>query len=155
MLGGDLYNKTRRSEAERGYGSRSTKDKPEVDVELLLQGAEKLCSVYAVPGAAERIAAQRRRYAQLRDNVAYHEERVAGQRRELERMSRASVGEDDDQDMDGQDVGKEHEDQGDDVIDGDLDLERETEDIKGLENKKRGLEERVSGMEKDLGGLLR
>nr|OQO28791.1 hypothetical protein B0A51_04934 [Rachicladosporium sp. CCFEE 5018] len=145
VLGGDLYQATRRPEA----GSRP---KGEIDVEVLLQGAEKLAAVYPVPGAAARMSELRRRQQQLEANVAHYEERVARQTRELERMKgRWESG-----DEGGAGVETEQDGDGDESqVMTKEDLEREEEEVRELERKKRGLEERVTGMERDLGGLMR
>nr|OQO30128.1 hypothetical protein B0A51_02868 [Rachicladosporium sp. CCFEE 5018] len=144
VLGGDLYQATRRPEA----GSRP---KGEIDVEVLLQGAEKLAAVYPIPGAAARMSELRRRQQQLEANVAHYEERVARQTRELERMkgrweSGDGVGGEAVEEQGGDDEGQ---------VMTKEDLEREEEEVMELERKKRGLEERVTGMERDLGGLMR
>ncbi|KAG9549727.1 DASH complex, subunit Spc34, partial [Aureobasidium melanogenum] len=70
VLGGDLYRKTR-------TGHSGKQSKGDIDVELLLRGAEKLCRVYPIPGAFDRIGELRNRYAQLSANIAHYEERVA------------------------------------------------------------------------------
>lgn len=148
VLGGDLYNKTRAPE--------TTRQKGDINVEALLQGAEKLAAVYPIPGANERIAQLNRRYHQLAANIAHYEGRVALQTRELERMHRPSdAGHyEDDEDMlgTGGDVADEAEYVAPMTKE---DLMREEEEIKELERKKRGLEARVTGMERDLGGLMR
>jgi hypothetical protein len=157
VLGGDLYRRTRRDEVTTG----AARQKGEVDVEVLLEGAERLAAVYPIPGATEKIAHLRRRHQQLLSNVAHYEGRVNEQTRELERIngpsSRFENDEDDDDDEKMRD---------DDDYDGQEttvnaivvtkeDLDREEAEIRELEAKKKALEERVSGMERDLGGLMR
>jgi hypothetical protein len=133
---------------------RKTEGKGEVDIEVLLQGAEKLNDVYSVPGVPKRIDALRLRHAQLTSSVAHYEQKVANQTRELDRMNKS----------DGWSGEEELEDEGQknpgtgpeaDVEVLEEDLRREEEEIRDLERKKRELEDRVSGMERDLGGLLR
>lgn len=136
VLGGDLHSRIRRSEAQT---------KGELDVEVLLHGAEKLGGVYPVPGAAEKIQMLRGRYGQLRTNIRHYEERVATQTKELERMNRSSDWDHDDGDLEEEEVCEVTEE----------DLRAEEEEIRELEAKKKALEERVSGMERDLGGLMR
>ncbi|OQN99809.1 hypothetical protein B0A48_14579 [Cryoendolithus antarcticus] len=145
VLGGDLYQATRRPEA-------GLRPKGEIDVEVLLQGAEKLAAVYPIPGATARMSELRRRQHQLEANVAHYEERVARQTRELDRMK--GRWESGDGVADGEAV---EEQQGMDECEvlTKEDLEREEEEVRELERKKRGLEERVTGMERDLGGLMR
>lgn len=144
VLGGDLYNRTRQ-EAVSG------RLKGEMDVEVLLEGAERLLAVYAIPGAADQISQLRRRYQQLTANIAHYEKLVSQQTEDLAKLNRAPVTSDDedllpDEDEDptitGVPMSKE-------------DLEREEAEIKELEQKKKSLEARVTGMEKDLGGLMR
>lgn len=48
VLGGDVYRRTRKgdtAEQNNRYGSSRTGEKADLDVELLLHGAEKLCNV--------------------------------------------------------------------------------------------------------------
>ncbi|KAK4903260.1 hypothetical protein LTR27_000188 [Elasticomyces elasticus] len=144
VLGGDLYKKTRRVEDTGGkHGG--------IDVEVLLEGAEKLGGVYPIPGAADKISALRERHRELTANIAHYEDRVARNAQELHLMNRPSSrgGYRDGEDAEA-DVG---------VSEGPAmtreDLRREEEEVRELERKKRGLEERVSGMERDLGGLAR
>ena len=143
VLGGDLHEQIRRSERRRGAGD-------EVDLELLLRSAEKLCGVYPLPGAPERIPALRTKHAHSRDTLAYYEAKVAEQAEALGRMNRDhwmdeeedDVVEDDDDDVDG--VGDVTEE----------DLVTEEEEVRDLERKKRELQDRLRAMEKDLGGLM-
>ncbi|KAK6433308.1 hypothetical protein LTR95_010511, partial [Oleoguttula sp. CCFEE 5521] len=145
VLGGDLYQATRRSEA----GSRP---KGEINIEVLLQGAEKLAAVYPIPGAAARMSELRRRQQQLEANVVHYEERVARQTRELERMK--GRWESGDGVADGEPMTEQPGEDASEMMTKE-DLEREEEEVRELEKKKRGLEERVTGMERDLGGLMR
>jgi hypothetical protein len=154
VLGGDLYQRTRRDEVTTG----SARQKGEVDVEILLEGAERLAAVYPIPGATEKIANLRRRHQQLLSNVAHYESRVDEQSRELERIhGPSSRFGDDEQDEDDEVM---HDDDAQDqmanaVVVTKEDLEREEAEIRELEAKKKALEERVVGMERDLGGLMR
>lgn len=147
VLGGDLYQKTRNPESARQKG--------EIDVEALLQGAEKLAGVYPIPGAKDRISQLRRRHQQLAANISHYEGQVSRQTRELERMNRPS-GFEEDEDMAEADAGAEeaHNELAAPPMTME-DLVREEEEIRDLERKKRGLEDRVTGMERDLGGLMR
>ncbi|TPX18183.1 uncharacterized protein E0L32_002692 [Thyridium curvatum] len=134
VLGGDLHAQISR----RGPG--------EVDVEVLLQGAEKLCTVYALPGARERIPALRQRRANQANTLAYYEAKVADQAGRLESMNKDWMG-------DGEDEEQEEEE----AANGQMteeDLRREEEEVRELEKKKREMQERLRAMEKDLGGLL-
>lgn len=142
VLGGDLYQRTRRE------GMRA---KGEVDVEVLLEGAERLLNVYAIPGANESISHLRRRYEQLKNNIAYHEQRVAKQSEAL--AGRKGYGNVEDED-DNEDQDEPMQDVAYTAMSAE-DIEAEEKEVRELEAKKKALEERVAGMEKDLGGLMR
>lgn len=138
VLGGEMHEQLRRGEADR---------KGDVDVEVLLRGAEKLCGVYELPGARERIATLRGKYRHGKNTMAYYEARVAEQAEQLASMNRDWMGdggddEEDDGDDDGDDVWTEE------------DLRREEEEAREMEAKKRELQARLRAMEKDLGGLM-
>ena len=142
MLGADLNSEIKRTE---------NLAKGDLDIEVLLKGAEKLGEVYHMEGARDRIAQARHRYGRIEKSLRYYEEKVARQARELERMQRAGEEDfEDEMDMEWEQPQQEEED---------VDIEElimaEEEEIRELERKKRELEERVSGMERDLGGLLR
>jgi hypothetical protein len=138
--------------AELHSAVKKTEGKGEVDIEVLLKGAEKLNAVYEVRGTVQKIATLRERYRQVLNSVQFYENKVERQTRELERMNRGerweSGGEEEDEEFG--DLGE-----GEEIEVTDDDLRKEEEEIRELERKKRGLEERVSGMERDLGGLLR
>ncbi|RYP57461.1 hypothetical protein DL769_009466 [Monosporascus sp. CRB-8-3] len=140
VLGGDLHEQIRRSERRGG--------KDDVDVEVLLRSAEKLCGVYPLPGALERIPAQRSKYAHSRSTLAYYEAKVSEQAEALGRMNKDHWMDDD-----------EDEDAGDGPNDGEEiiteeDLKREEDEVRELEKKKKELQARLRAMEKDLGGLM-
>lgn len=138
MLGGDLHEQIRRSERRGG--------KEDIDVEILLKGAEKLCGVYPLPGALERIAAQRSKYAHSKNTLAYYEAKVAEQAEALGKMNKDHWRDEDE------------EDEGDEGVQEQVfteeDLIREGEQIRELEKKKRELQERLKALEKDVDGLL-
>lgn len=141
VLGTDMMEEIRRS-----TGSSTRLARGEVNVEVLLKGAEILCNVYPVAGAAEKISDLRYRYAEISESLVQLEARVADNAAELERMNEAY---DRNNDIDFA------EPQHHDINVTDEDIERELEEIRELERKKRGLEDRVTGMERDLGGLMR
>lgn len=154
LLGGEFGEEIRK----RGMGDG--RERGDVDVDMLLKGAEKLCGVYPIIGAPERIASLRARYEKLSLSIARFESRVSKQTVQLAKMNRPKDDENDD----------EAEDEGDDL---DIEnattrrapsqetqvtpeeLRREEEEIRELEKKKRSLEDRINGMDRDLGGLLR
>ncbi|ELR02245.1 hypothetical protein VC83_07180 [Pseudogymnoascus destructans] len=143
VLGADLNSEIRKSENVH---------KGDLDVEVLLRGAEKLGEVYVMEGARERIAQLRSRYARIQTSLQHYEQKVVKQTRELERMNRQG---DWDGDSPDEDVAGEEDGDADDAVITDELLRLEEEEILELERKKKELEERVSGMERDLGGLLR
>ncbi|KAK8127020.1 uncharacterized protein PG998_002779 [Apiospora kogelbergensis] len=138
VLGGDLHAQIRRS--ERGLRSKDKDGGAAVDVELLLRSAEKLCGVYPLPGALDRIPAQRSKYAHSLNTLAYYEAKVAEQAEALGRQHK---------DIWSDDEEEEEEEEG--VL---WELRREEEEVQELDRKKRELQARLKGMEKDLGGLL-
>lgn len=146
VLGGDLHAQITR----HGSDTRSKASAGDVDINVLLLGAEKLCSVYALPGALERIPVLRQKYGQQSNTLAYYEAKVAEQARRLEEMNRDWRDEDD--------PDREEEDNnGDDdlpALPTEDDLHHEEEEVRELERRKRELQERLRAMEKDLGGLL-
>lgn len=135
-----------RSEGAIGQGG-------DVDIEVLLRGAEKLCHVYPLPGALERIPQLRQKWASQGSTLAYYEAKVASQAERLGRMNKKedAFGDHDDYD-------EEEEDEGiigiTDSFMTEEDLRREEEEVKDLDKKKRELQERLKAMDKDLGGLL-
>ncbi|KAI0122294.1 DASH complex, subunit Spc34 [Daldinia grandis] len=140
VLGGDLHEQIRRSERRSG--------RDDVDVEILLKGAEKLCGVYPLPGALERIAAQRSKYAHSRSTLAYYEAKVAEQAETLGRMNKDHwMNEEEEEEEEAATMEKEE-------ILTEEDLKKEEEQIRELEQKKRELQGRLKAIEEDLGGLL-
>ena len=153
VLGGDLHEQIRRSE-RRGRNSTKGTGADDVDVELLLRSAEKLCGVYPLPGAPERIPALRSKLAHSRSTLAYYEARVAEQAEALGRMNKDHW-RDEEEDDEAGGGGEEEDDDAEGV--GDVteeDLVTEEEEVRDLERKKRELQERLRAMEKDLGGLM-
>ncbi|KAL1884131.1 hypothetical protein VTK73DRAFT_6800 [Phialemonium thermophilum] len=148
VLGGDLHAKIVRRGAGGSEGGGGQTSKGDVDIELLLHGAEKLCTVYPLPGASERISAQRQKHAHQTNTLAYYEAKIAEQQEALARMNRDHFTDDE--------HGSEEAKVGLGRVDvvTEEDLRREEEEVRELEKKKRELEERLRAMEKDLGGLL-
>ncbi|KAI0968410.1 DASH complex subunit Spc34 [Xylaria arbuscula] len=140
VLGGDLHDQIRKSERRSG--------KDDVDVEILLRGAEKLCGVYPLPGALERIAAQRTKYAHSRSTLAYYEAKVEEQAEALKQMNKDHWMDEDEDDEDEGDSG------GNDEIITEEELRQTEAEVRELERKKKEIQERLRGMDKDLGGLL-
>lgn len=144
VLGGEMHATiTRRA-------PQNANNNADVDIEVLLQGAEKLCHVYPLPGALERVPALRQRWAGQANTLAYYEAKVAGQTERLGRMNkRDDFGEEEEQ---------EEEEDGYAAVTDSLmteeDLKSEEEEVKELEKKRRELQERLKAMDKDLGGLL-
>ncbi|GLI77134.1 hypothetical protein PoHVEF18_005419 [Penicillium ochrochloron] len=142
VLGSDMMEEIKRSAGTSTRGPRG-----EVNIEVLLRGAEILCNVYPVAGAQEKIASLRYRHEMIAESIARLEDRVTANTAELEQMRR-SYGDDEDayapapvSQPDAPDVTDE-------------DIERELAEIRELERRKRTLEARVTGMDRDLGGLI-
>ena len=156
VLGGELYRRVKDAaggtDAGKGMEDARLRAKGDLDVDVLLEGAEKLCNVYPVAGSTEMIAGLRERYQHLSANIAHYEDRVARNAKQLDMMSQRTG-------YDGLDLEREG------LTDPETpapapsmtkeDLAQEEHEIRDLERKKRGLEERVTGMERDLGGLMR
>lgn len=141
VLGGDLHAQI----AQRGGGG-------DVDINMLLKGAEKLCSVYALPGALERIPALRQKHTQQSNTLTYYETKVAEQAQRLEDMNR-DWRDGDDEDNDDSTAAATAAPVVPDVPTED-DLRHEEQEIRELERRKKELQERLRAMDKDLGGLL-
>ncbi|KAF4172662.1 hypothetical protein CNMCM8694_002205 [Aspergillus lentulus] len=135
VLGSDMMDEIKRSAGTSARGTRS-----EVNIDVLLRGAEILCNVYPVTGAQEKIATLRYRHELISDSIAQLEDRVARNTAELEQMSHS--------------YGDEYDEYDNPTTAPpevtDADIEREIEEIRELERRKRALEARVSGMERDL-----
>ncbi|KAL6721268.1 hypothetical protein ACLMJK_000370 [Lecanora helva] len=150
LLGGEFSEQLQKANSKEG------KERGEVDVNLLLKGAEKLCGVYPIPGAPERIASLRSRYEQLNSSIGRYESKIAKQMIQLEKMNKHKDGKGGFDDLDDPDFDEDaNGDQATKYHITEEDLMKEDEDIRELEEKKRKLEDRVSGMERDLGGLNR
>lgn len=135
VLGGEMHSQLRRGETDR---------KGDVDVEVLLRGAEKLCGVYELPGARDRISSLRNKHRNGKNTTAYYEARVAEQAEQLNSMNKGWMDEDEDED-DAEDESELWTEE---------DLRREETEAKEMEAKKKELQARLRQMEKDLGGLL-
>ncbi|KAJ5427916.1 DASH complex subunit Spc34 [Penicillium cf. griseofulvum] len=142
VLGHDMMEEIKRSAGTSTRGSRG-----EVNIEVLLRGAEILCNVYPVAGAQEKIANLRYRHETISESIAQLEGRVATNTAELDQM-RLSYGNDED-DFPPAPVAQPEIPEVTDE-----DIEQELAEIRALEQRKRRLEERVIGMDRDLGGLI-
>ncbi|KAJ5335361.1 hypothetical protein N7452_007764 [Penicillium brevicompactum] len=142
VLGHDMMEEIKRSAGTSTRGPRG-----EVNIEVLLRGAEILCDVYPVAGAQQKIANLRYRHEMISDSIARLEARVATNTAELDQMRR-SYGDEEDE------LEPAPVTQPDVPEISDEDIEREMAEIRDLELRKRGLQERVTGMERDLGGLV-
>lgn len=147
VLGGDLHAQIARpGGGGSGGGAKGAGGAGDVDVEVLLRGAEKLCTVYPQPRAMERIPALRQEYAHQNETEAYYEAKVAEQSEVLGRMIKDRFLDDDD---------GEEEDEG--AYQGDVwtdeELRREEEEVRVLERRKRALQERLRNFSDDARGL--
>ncbi|KAF2012389.1 DASH complex, subunit Spc34 [Aaosphaeria arxii CBS 175.79] len=157
VLGTELVERIRRGGgggAGSGVGYRSydsTNRQSEVDVETLLEGAEKLLGVYPIPGARERIAGLRQRHNRLQDSIEHYEYRISEQVAQLDKVY--------------SDRARDYDNELDDTnVDSDPpafvpmteeDLKKEEEEVRFLERKRKGLEDRVHNMNRDISGVLR
>lgn len=155
VLGGDLQEQIRRSEAAAAARSGGVAGAApgDVDVEVLIRGAEKLCGVYAPPGAAERIPACRARHSQLANTLAYYEAKVAEQATALGRLNKDHWAEDDEQET-GTEDGNEDIAGGNGALGDEIrteeELRLEEEELRELEAKKKALQERIKQMSRGL-----
>lgn len=159
VLGRDLHRKVNNAKEvnSASYGRRSTVApvREELDVHVLLEGAERLSAVYPTVNASEKIATLRTRHQQLADSIAHYEERVQKNSAQLETMHqrRSRSGLEDDDDMD-ETVPEAPPTTRAPVMTAE-DIAQEEQEIRLLEERKKTLEEQVSGMEKDLGVITR
>jgi len=143
VLGGDLHAQIVRRGGGNGPGGDGRGD---VDIEVLLGGAEKLCTVYPLPGALERIPAQRQKHHQLNSTLAYYEAKIAEQQEALEKLNLDRWADDeDDEEKPGEEIRN--------AVTED-DLRREEDEVRELDRRKKDLQERLRAMDSDLGGLL-
>ncbi|KAL8788456.1 MAG: hypothetical protein Q9213_001679 [Squamulea squamosa] len=151
LLGTDLREQLRIGGAQPG------KERGEVNVDLLLKGAERLCAIYPMPGAREKISSLRSRFEQLTASVTRYEARVSKSAAQLTKRNRRADTSGDRDDTGFGDLADMalNDERATQMPNTTLDLEREEQEIRELERKKRALEDRVNGMERDLGGLLR
>lgn len=145
VLGPDMLYEIRQTSgsASRGKGV--------VNVEVLLKGAEKLCEVYNVEGATEKIASIRQRHQTVASSIVDYQARVLQQQSKLNRFNSGSGYEDQDNNLGGVIASEPVQAK----VLTEADLQAEEAEIRELEDRKKALEARVSGMGKDLEGLLR
>lgn len=143
VLGSDLLKQIQSSNRETARGRR-------VDIDILLQGAEKLCAAYEVPGATDRIAALRTRHSQISASIQQYENKIENQQFPVHNLHQDSTNDDDAEDHQFE-VAAASSQQPQNFTEEDVRVEEET--IKELEARKKALETRVAAMEKDLGGL--
>ena len=137
VLGNDMLRQIRSSNRDAGRGRG-------VDVEVLLQGAEKLCAAYQIPGAMDRIAALRMRHDNISGSIRNYEGQISQQQTSMNRFNTGSA--EDQVQLDASDDTR--------TVFNEQDFAAEDAAIKELEAKKKALEARVAGMERDLGGLM-
>ncbi|KAL1306627.1 hypothetical protein AAFC00_005306 [Neodothiora populina] len=158
VLGGDTYRRIRNgyaAEHSTKYDRSLPRDKQELDVDLLLNAAEKLSSVYPIPGALDRIARMRSRHAQLAANIAHYEDQITTQTSQLDNMYQPKDYSEPQEIEDEEDMHDDFAPKQSSHFMSAEDMRQEEDEIRALERKRRALEERVSGMEKDIGGLMR
>ncbi|KAI9653284.1 MAG: hypothetical protein M1831_006119 [Alyxoria varia] len=160
ILGGNLDERIKREYGRETQDSWREKrgQKDDIDVELLLNGAEKLCGIYPITGVSEKISSLRTRNAKVMASLQRYEDLVSEQATQLGKMNRSSnfaFGDDelDDLEHDPNPAPTSAPEEGLAITQEELKMEEEA--CAELERKKQTLEERVTGMEKDLGGLMR
>jgi hypothetical protein len=137
VLGGDLH-------AQIARPLQNNKGGGDVDVEVLLRGAEKLCTVYPQPRAIDRIPALRQEHAHQSETEAYYEAKVAEQTEVLGRINKDHYFDDDEEEDEGAYQGDVWTDE---------ELRREEEEVRELERRKRALQERLKSWSEDAKGL--
>lgn len=116
-----------------------------VEIEVLLQGAEKLCAAYDTPGVLDRIATLRQKYDKISRSLQSYEDQISQQQASMNTFGTNIAR--DEADVDASENGR--------IAQNEQDPAAEEAVIKELETKKRALEAMVAGMERDLGGLMR
>ncbi|KAF2101759.1 DASH complex, subunit Spc34 [Rhizodiscina lignyota] len=158
VLGGDLVERIRKgggggAGTGLGYRSYNENNKGEVDVDVLLEGAEKLCAVYPIPGAMEKVHDLRQRHVRLAESIEYYEARAKEQASKLQRLHRPRDFETED---DEEDTPSEQQSQAaQEAFMPEVDVKKEEEEIRELERKRQILEERVNALGRDITGVLR
>ncbi|PVH96359.1 DASH complex, subunit Spc34 [Periconia macrospinosa] len=152
VLGTELVERIRRgggggAGTGLGYRKYDGNNKNEVDVETLLEGAEKLLGVYPIAGAQERIMAMRQRHSRLEASIEYYESRIADQVEQLARLNRSREQPERELEV--------YQEENTAPAMTEEDLRKEEEEVRQLEWKKRGLEDRVNSMGRDISGVLR
>lgn len=142
VLGNDMLRQIQSSnrDSSRGRG---------VDIEVLLEGAEKLCAAFNVAGTTERVATLRDKHKQITSSIKYYEGKMSKQQSSLNLLDQMDL--DGQANADGLEDNNLHPEASQTVTDEDIEAEEEA--IKELEARKKTLESRVLGMEKDLGRL--
>jgi hypothetical protein len=140
VLGTDMLQEIRQSSSGRHTGG--------VNVEVLLLSAQKLCEVYSVAGAKDKIKALHNRHKEIASSIDVLEDKVARQQSLVERKA-STAGIDDEEIM------EDTRPQDTEPLFTEADLLAAEDEIRELEAKKQALEDRVSGIDRDLGGLLK
>ncbi|EXJ90020.1 hypothetical protein A1O3_03088 [Capronia epimyces CBS 606.96] len=145
LLGTEMLQEIRKS------SSNTVRSREGVNIEVLLQGAERLCQIYAVAGAHDKARTLRNRHREVSASISVLEEKVSEQELLLERRNKGH-----DPDEEWNSKGFEPQLVIDDVMGfTEQDFQSEEDEIRQLEARKKALEDLVAGIEKDLGGLLR
>ena len=135
VLGSEMLRKIQSSTQEGGRGRR-------VDIETLLQGAEKLCAVYHVPGTMDRINGIRTRHHSLSTSIADWEDKLTRQQSSMPRFGDAAS-------RPGLD--EQAADELRTTVEDNLEVDEDV--LQKLEAKKKALEGRIAALDRDLGGL--
>ncbi|KAF2711743.1 acyl-CoA dehydrogenase NM domain-like protein [Pleomassaria siparia CBS 279.74] len=150
VLGTELVDKIRRgggggAGTGLGYRTFDGSNRNDVDVETLLEGAEKLLGVYPIPGVRERIAAMRQRHARLEASIEHYEYKIAEQTTQLSKVNRSrDYIEDEPEAIDAETQAPAFQPMTSE------DLQREDDEVRQLEKKKKGLEDRQNTLRKNI-----
>lgn len=147
VLGNDLLKQIQQTSRDGGRARG-------VNVEVLLQGAERLCTAFDVSGTSDRVSSLRDRYLHVSANIAAYEDKLRDQRLKSGRPGNTDTPTTDELESDNTLAASSFAARMAAQPVSDDDLRAEEDAIRELEMRKRALEERVAGMEKDLGGLL-
>nr|6CFZ_J Chain J, Spc34 [Thermochaetoides thermophila DSM 1495] len=129
VLGGDLHAQIMRGTRARPGQQPGSGD---IDMEVLLRGVEKLCAVYPLPGALERVPVIRQKWQAQSNTLAYYEAKIAEQQEMLDRIAQERMMNDGDGDVEMEDV--------EEVGMTEEDLRREEEEVRELDKRKRDLQ---------------
>ncbi|KAF8461023.1 DASH complex subunit Spc34 [Kalaharituber pfeilii] len=151
MLGRDMVEQLRKGGAGGIGGGIGGVATGEVDVEILLQGAEKLLHNYPIPGAEECVSQLRSRFIRLSNSISALETLVSNQQAQLDILHRQhEAGNYSEEEMTDDTRGG----KGATEVTEEM-LRREEEEIAELERKREEMEEEIKRMDLEMGRNMR